>query len=177
MAHRLAELALSCIQMAEEARPTFAQLVMSLRSLEEVERESPKSSKALPFSQPRCSSPLSPQEVQPEPFELFALQCVKAQGVELQTERRIVHGLQVGLFIFTRLRRQECEGDVLPAAARKAPKGSETGLNGGQGPLSVGRAFQTALFEELVAKSVGRSNISREHFQAPKSYSFSHSKP
>eukprot|EP00435_Cladocopium_sp_Y103_P058363 s120_g20.t1 len=161
VAQRVSELALSCTMMQEEARPSFADVVRALRALE----SAPTDPQLAPLvaargvSQERrvglsravvTEQPLSPREVvqQPEPaMELFALECVRAQGADLQSisleKRRIVHGLTA----------QECLGDTLAAANRK-------------GPLCVGRAFQTPLFEELVAKSAsGRSTISREHFQ------------
>jgi len=75
--------------------------------------------------------------------ELFALECSYAEGTDLQEvpheKRRIVH-------------RSDAEEGSLTDAVQ-------------QGPLSVGRAFQTSLFEELVAKGASRSTISREHFQ------------
>ncbi|CAJ1327193.1 unnamed protein product, partial [Effrenium voratum] len=63
---------------------------------------------------------------QPE-LELFALECIRAQGVDCQMlapeRRRIVHGLSR-------------EAGNVPRALEK------------KGPLQVGRAFQTPLFEE-----------------------------
>jgi len=151
-AERVAELALSCTQMQEESRPSFADVVRSLRALESARSVSPvrASSQERRSSNRACEQPLSPHEVpQSEPLamEFFSLECVRAQGADLQSisleKRRILHGLTA----------QEAHGDIAAAAHRK-------------GPLCVGRAFQTPLFEELVAKSAsGRSTISREHFQ------------
>ena len=125
-------------------------------------------------------------QVMAEPFELFALECVKAHGVDLQSvgveKRRIIHGLQVR---FHRCLHHLDARSVRETSWRRRlvrPQGSKNIKRDDlQGPLSVGRAFQTLLFEvlmsdrcpkcrqELVAKSVGRSSISREHFQARKS--------
>ncbi|CAK9098853.1 Hypothetical protein SCF082_LOCUS46313 [Durusdinium trenchii] len=190
-AQRLAELALSCTQMQEdgshgEARPSFAdvargakersdlRVVRALRALHEAPAEIPpetgqrcearqvedgarpfrpvssSASRERSLRAPQELNEVSPRQIPPsEPLvlELFALECVRAQGADLQriasSKRRIAHGLTA----------EESAGDLLAATDRK-------------GPLCVGRAFQTPLFEELVAKSVsGRSTISREHFQ------------
>eukprot|EP00931_Biecheleriopsis_adriatica_P100936 TRINITY_DN7616_c0_g1_i1.p1 TRINITY_DN7616_c0_g1~~TRINITY_DN7616_c0_g1_i1.p1 ORF type:complete len:1152 (+),score=149.59 TRINITY_DN7616_c0_g1_i1:139-3594(+) len=76
--------------------------------------------------------------------EIFALDCAYAEGTEVMDiapeKRRIVH------------RCMSEESGPIAAAVN-------------QGPLCVGRAFQTSLFEELVPQGAARSTISREHFQ------------
>eukprot|EP00931_Biecheleriopsis_adriatica_P100937 TRINITY_DN7616_c0_g2_i1.p1 TRINITY_DN7616_c0_g2~~TRINITY_DN7616_c0_g2_i1.p1 ORF type:complete len:1134 (+),score=179.38 TRINITY_DN7616_c0_g2_i1:183-3584(+) len=76
--------------------------------------------------------------------EIFTLECAYAESIEMMDvapdKRCIVHRCLLE------------EGDPVAAAVN-------------QGPLCVGRAFQTSLFEELVAHGAARSTISREHFQ------------
>lgn len=77
--------------------------------------------------------------------ELFTLECAYSEGRNIQEipieKRRIVHTGNIPE-----------DGDLVSAAAA-------------QDPLCVGRAFQTSLFEEVVAQGASRSTISREHFQ------------
>eukprot|EP00930_Biecheleria_cincta_P024073 TRINITY_DN17278_c0_g1_i1.p1 TRINITY_DN17278_c0_g1~~TRINITY_DN17278_c0_g1_i1.p1 ORF type:complete len:1054 (-),score=116.24 TRINITY_DN17278_c0_g1_i1:115-3276(-) len=97
---------------------------------------------------PHFSSYL-PGHVVPAPAsgdkELFTLECAYSEGRNIQEipieKRCIVYTANIPE-----------DGDLVSTAAA-------------QEPLCVGRAFQTSLFEEVVAQGAYRSTISREHFQ------------
>lgn len=100
---------------------------------------------AMHNARPLLASPAPRQSAAAEAKELFSLECIYGEGVDVFSlppeRRRITHFW----------RPEEHGPGARPAMAQ---------------PLQVGRAFQPELFEDLISGGAARSTISREHFQA-----------
>lgn len=136
IAAKLAELAMSCVSMNEQARPKFVQIVKQLRGLIEMANGGPSVSppSAAPAVQ-AAATPVQPRPVSPTKrgIDLIKLEAIGTKPGE--TAKAIIHTCTVD---------ESTTSVVLPS-------------------LKIGRHCQAQLFDALVPTDALKGTISREH--------------